>query len=126
MSPEREKNIELHIIIEASNQEVNDTHVLLKEGSDDKYVNFLLEVKKKMKDELKYGIVVSETKSHGRRKSKTEIKQDKLGKAHSYWQALAVIDGMTQKPIQIYLDRDGNPFAFSIVDTVETGRKIKA
>jgi len=52
MSPEREKNIELHIIIEASNQEVNDTHVLLKEGSDDKYVNFLLEVKKKRRMNL--------------------------------------------------------------------------
>ena len=123
MSPENKNNVKMLSIIESPQEGEQPIAV-----ENDKYglcLNFLQKMANSMRNQLKYGISVPETK-HGHRINKRQRRDELRQIASEYRQVLDVIDGNVDKPIKIIKDKkSGEIVGFQIYDTIQGGRKFK-
>jgi len=123
MSPENKNNVKMLVILEFPQE--GEQPVAVEKDKYGLYFNFLQEMANSMRNQLKYGIPIPETR-HGHRLNKRERRDELKQIATEYRQALDVIDGHVDKPIKIEKDKkSGEIVGFQIYDTVQGGRKFK-
>ncbi|OGM09033.1 hypothetical protein A2W13_00455 [Candidatus Woesebacteria bacterium RBG_16_36_11] len=123
MSPENEISIRRPVILESPQK--GEKPIAVEKDIYSLCLNFICNMADSMRNQLKYGIPIPETK-HGHRLNKRERRDELRQIAGEYRQALEVIDGNVDKPIIITKDeKSGEIVGFQVFDTTQGGRKFK-